>query len=230
MTDAVSDLVVEGRSAAEVFENLTKSIAKAAIQAALMGTGPLGGMFGMAAPQGGGAGGIIGTLFSAFSGGVGGSPTGGVRLFKEGGIVQGPGTGRSDSILARISNGEAIIPAHVVATNRPLVQALVSDRLPKYADGLMPDLGALAAGSMAQAEARMNAAPKPNLGPDHKTGMTTEVNIMGGEKTGASTSMGPRGPRTEITIDKAVAAALMNSNSDTRAVLKKLTGSKMTGG
>ena len=69
MTDAVSDLVVEGRSAAEVFENLTKSIAKAAIQAALMGTGPLGGMFGMAAPQGGGAGGIIGTLFSAFSGG-----------------------------------------------------------------------------------------------------------------------------------------------------------------
>lgn len=173
MTDAVSDLVVEGRSAAEVFENLTKSIAKAAIQAALMGTGPLGGMFGMGAPQGGGAGGIIGTLFSAFSGGIGGSPTGGVRLFKEGGIVQGPGTGRSDSILARISNGEAIIPAHVVATNRPLVQALVSDRLPKYADGRMPDLGSLMAGSLAAQEARVNAPPAPRLGSDHKAGATT---------------------------------------------------------
>lgn len=233
MTDAVSDLVIEGRSAAEVFENLTKSIAKAALQAALMGTGPLGGMLGSPAPAGGGAGGIIGALFSAFSGGIGGtggSPTGGVRLFADGGIVKGPGTGRSDSIVARISNGEAIIPAHVVAGNRALVEGLISNRLPKFADGYMPDLGALTAGSMAQAESRLNAAPKPNLGPDHKTGMTTEVNIMGGEKTGASTSMGPRGPRTEITIDKAIAAALMNSNSDTRAVLKKLTGSKMTGG
>ncbi|WP_293373631.1 hypothetical protein [Nevskia sp.] len=34
--------------------------------------------------------------------------------FAEGGIVEGPGTGTSDSILARISNGEAVIPADVV--------------------------------------------------------------------------------------------------------------------
>lgn len=161
MTDAVSDLVIEGRSAAEVFENLTKSIAKAALQAALMGTGPLGGLLGSPAPAGGGAGGIVGALFSAFSGGIGGtggSPTGGVRLFAEGGIVSGPGTGTSDSILARISNGEAIIPARVVATNRPLVQALVSDRLPKFADGRMPDASDFSSALQA-GEARLADAP-----------------------------------------------------------------------
>ena len=159
MTDAVSDLVVEGRSAAEVFENLTKSLAKAALQAALMGTGPLGGMFGTSAPQGGGAGGLFGSLISAVvGGGAGGSPTGGVRLFADGYIAKGPGTGRSDSIPAMISNGEAVIPAHVVSANRPLVEALVSDRLPKFADGRMP-MGDLMASSLGMREDAMRAVP-----------------------------------------------------------------------
>lgn len=182
--------------------------------------------------EGGALGGFLSGALSSLTGGIGGtgSPTGGVRLFAEGGIVRGPGTGRSDSILARISNGEAIIPAHIVATNRPLVQALISDRLPKFADGYMPDLAALTAGSLAQAESRIYAAPTaPRLGNDHTPGFNTEVTIVGGDKTSAETTMGPRGPRTEITIDKAVAAALMNG-ADTRSVLKKLTGGRLAGG
>lgn len=44
--DALTDLVIEGKSAEEVMQNLIKSIARAAIQAAIMGTGPLGGLAG----------------------------------------------------------------------------------------------------------------------------------------------------------------------------------------
>lgn len=182
---------------------------------------------------GGGGDGLTGfsNLFSGMFGGAtaGPSPTGGVRLFADGYIAKGPGTGRSDSILARISNGEAVIPAHVVSANRPLVEALVKDRLPKFADGRMPDLGALTAGSLAMQEARLAAAPSPNLPSNRDSGMVTEVYVSGGDKTGAETTMGPRGPRTEITIDKTIAAALL-SGSETRAALKKLTGGRMTGG
>jgi tape measure domain-containing protein len=159
MTDAVSDLVLEGRSAAEVFESLTKSLAKAALQAALMGTGPLSGMFGGAAPQSGGAGGLFGSLISAVAGGAGGSPTGGVRLFAGGGIVTGRGTGTSDDIPAMISNGEAVIPARAVANNRSLVEALIADRLPRYASGLMP-ASVMMSGSMKAQESAMNAVPQ----------------------------------------------------------------------
>lgn len=77
-TDALSDLAIEGRSATEVFENLTKSILKAATQAALMGTGPLAGLFGSPANSNGTGGGILGSLLSGFSqnptGRAGGGP------------------------------------------------------------------------------------------------------------------------------------------------------------
>lgn len=77
-TDALGDLVIEGRSATEIFENLTKSILKAATQAALMGTGPLAGLFGSPANSNGSGGGILGSLLSGFSqnptGRAGGGP------------------------------------------------------------------------------------------------------------------------------------------------------------
>lgn len=67
MTDALSDLAIEGRSVTEVFENLTKSITKAALQAALMGTGPLAGLFGSPANANGSGGGILGSLLSGLT-------------------------------------------------------------------------------------------------------------------------------------------------------------------
>ncbi|CAO4172989.1 tape measure protein [Methylorubrum populi] len=67
MTDALSDLAIEGRSVTEVFENLTKSITKAALQAALMGTGPLAGLFGTPANANGSGGGILGSLLSGLT-------------------------------------------------------------------------------------------------------------------------------------------------------------------
>jgi TP901 family phage tail tape measure protein len=59
------------------------------------------------------------------------------QAYASGGIVRGPGTGTSDSIVARISNGEAVIPAKSVAQNPDLVRGLISGNLPAFAQGFL---------------------------------------------------------------------------------------------
>ena len=58
------------------------------------------------------------------------------RLAK-GGILSGPGTATSDSILAMLSDGEAVIPADVVAQNPELIKALIAGglKIPGFAQG-----------------------------------------------------------------------------------------------
>jgi hypothetical protein len=41
-----------------------------------------------------------------------------------GGLIRGPGTGTSDSILARLSNGEFVVPAHAASANLGLLNAM----------------------------------------------------------------------------------------------------------
>ena len=53
----------------------------------------------------------------------------------QGGIIKGPGTGTSDSIVARVSNGEAIIPAKSVARFPDVVNGLISGNMPGFAKG-----------------------------------------------------------------------------------------------
>lgn len=56
--------------------------------------------------------------------------------FASGGYISGPGGPRSDSILARLSNGEFVMPAHVVRRfGVDFMEALRSGRLPKFASG-----------------------------------------------------------------------------------------------
>jgi TP901 family phage tail tape measure protein len=59
------------------------------------------------------------------------------KKFATGGIFSGPGTGTSDSILARVSNGEAIIPANSVARHPELVNSLISGGIPGFKDGVV---------------------------------------------------------------------------------------------
>ncbi|MCP2936816.1 hypothetical protein NK983_29430, partial [Salmonella enterica subsp. enterica serovar Typhimurium] len=88
---------------------LVKQLARAALQAALIGNGPLAGLFG-------GGKGLLGSLFSGiggstagpFSAGAGGY-TGMGPFLAGGGKVSGPGTGTSDSILAHLSDGEYVV-------------------------------------------------------------------------------------------------------------------------
>jgi hypothetical protein len=87
----------------------------------------ISGMFG-----GGGGSGLFGGLLSIFG-------------FANGGLISGPGTGTSDSILARVSNKEFIVNAKQTAKYLPLLQAINSNTLPKFAEGGLPGstLGAL---------------------------------------------------------------------------------------
>ncbi|MGY6251660.1 tape measure protein [Bosea thiooxidans] len=76
ITDSLEDLILNGAKAEDVLKNLVKQLAKAALQAALMGSGPLAGIFGTTGTNGGTGGvfGLIGNLFKGFdSGGYTGS-------------------------------------------------------------------------------------------------------------------------------------------------------------
>ncbi len=57
------------------------------------------------------------------------------KKYANGGIISGPGTGTSDSIVAMVSNGEAIIPAKSVAQNPDLVRGLIAGNVPKFSIG-----------------------------------------------------------------------------------------------
>jgi hypothetical protein len=120
--DALEDLIINGAKAEDVMKRLIASLAKAAIQAALLGEGPLAGIFGTKG-VGGNMGGLLGMLFG-----------GGVKA-ASGGYISGPGTGRSDSIPARLSNGEYVINARATRQNRALLDAINSGKIPRFADG-----------------------------------------------------------------------------------------------
>lgn len=120
-SSTITGLVDGTQSWGDALQNITKRLADLVLQAALLGDGPLGGMFGSAA-SGGKAGGIIGALFSAFSG---------TPAAATGGTIKGPGTGTSDSILARLSNGEFVVNAKAAAMNRPLLETINAGRVPR---------------------------------------------------------------------------------------------------
>jgi tape measure domain-containing protein len=75
-------------------------------------------------------------LFSAATGGAGGGLLSGLfPKFASGGLITGPGTGTSDSILAAVSSGEFVVNARATAKNRALLEALNSGHLPRFAAG-----------------------------------------------------------------------------------------------
>lgn len=125
LTDSIADLVLEGKSLKDVFADLTKQLAKMALQGALMGDGPLAGLFGMGKSSNG-VGGILGGLFGGIFGGV---------KLASGGYVSGPGTSTSDSIPARLSAGEFVVNAKATAQHRDLLAAINSGQVRAFAAG-----------------------------------------------------------------------------------------------
>jgi tape measure domain-containing protein len=101
-----SDVVAGGKSASQALENLVKRLAEAALQAALLGQGPLAGLFGTAPSASGGVGGLIGALFGGFR--AAGGPVSSGRAYVVG--EKGPEVfmpGRSGSILPNGAVGAA---------------------------------------------------------------------------------------------------------------------------
>jgi tape measure domain-containing protein len=123
--------------------------------------------------SGGSGGGFLGSLLkigSIFAGSIGGAATsagtdvvyGGTLggIYRDGGIIpgfatggrmrdgmiRGPGTGTSDSILAvtpggpiRVSAGEMIIREKMVRKHLPMLEAINADRMPGFASGGIPE-------------------------------------------------------------------------------------------
>ena len=116
-SDALADIIIDGRKASEVLEDLGRTLTRAVLNSALTGTGPLAGLLGTAAPASAGAGaagGIFGALFSglkglftAADGGIVG-PRGPVPLnrYAGGGIANTPQL----AIFGEGSGKEAFVP------------------------------------------------------------------------------------------------------------------------
>jgi len=117
--DAFDAISSKSQSAQQIIAGLIRALAKAALQAALLGQGPLAGIFGLAG-KAGAPGGLVGAMF-----------------FADGGEVSGPGTSTSDSIPAMLSDGEYVVKAKAAQRHLPLLHAINTGRLPRLADGGM---------------------------------------------------------------------------------------------
>lgn len=114
--DGLADLVVEGRSFADVAEQIAKSLAKAAIQAALLGSGPLAGLFGTSVSS---SGGLLGSLFKS------------LLSLDEGGWTGG---GARRSVAGVVHGQEYVVRAGVAKKYLPLLEA-INRGAPGFASG-----------------------------------------------------------------------------------------------
>ena len=113
--DAIIDMATGG---VDSFGRLEEAMKRALAQALLFGEGPLSGFLGFD------GGGLLGSIFKTD-----------LPAKADGGLLTGPGTGRSDSILLRASNGEYIVNAAATAKHRPLLEAINAGTLPAFANG-----------------------------------------------------------------------------------------------
>lgn len=141
--DALTDIIIEGGKASDVLKNLVKQLAKAAVQALLLGTGPLGGLLG-------GGKGLLGGIFPTLK-------------FADGGWVSGPGTSRSDSVPARLSKGEFVVNAASAKRNAALLAAINTGKPIKMADGGFAGVAPLVTPKVPAGVSRGEAAAQPSV-------------------------------------------------------------------
>lgn len=179
------------------------------------------GMFGLGKSSTGGL-----TSESAFNAGADASIT---SWLADGGLVGGNGGPTADDQLVAASTGEFMVKASATKKHLPLLRAINEDRLVQRAQGGMIGT-AIGAMTMPAADAARAAMGQASTAASTAPPMKSELHIHGGAaKTEAQTSNGPMGPRTDVWLDKNVAAMLL-SGPNTREALKKLTGSRMVGG
>ncbi|GAA3254519.1 hypothetical protein GCM10020258_12320 [Sphingomonas yabuuchiae] len=142
---AVTDLLGLKGAAADVVGSVIQDLARLAIQKAIVGA-------------------IGGSFFGFADGGSLADIPGRADGGSLGGLIQGPGTGRSDSILAllggkggavRLSNREFIVNAAATKEWLPELAAINSGRLRKFADGGSLSLSAPSMPSLRE--------PRPNM-------------------------------------------------------------------
>lgn len=133
--DAFDGLLLQGESLEDVIGNIGRALAQAALQAAILGEGPLAKLFGWTTP-----------LFSFSSGGE-------IPALASGGQIYGPGGGADDKVLMWGSSGEFMMNAKATARHRHQLEAMnAGNWLPGFAQGGSIDgstAGAAGVGGMA---------------------------------------------------------------------------------
>lgn len=136
-------------------ESIADRIRQIALEALLLGEGPLAGLLGGGNAAGGG---LLGMAAKALIPGMGAAATGSSlspnvlgdgSLYADGGLIHGPGGGRSDDVPIWASSGEFMMNAKATAQNRHLLEAMnAGAQLPGFATGGAID-GSRAASMMA---------------------------------------------------------------------------------
>ncbi|CDZ53367.1 D-alanyl-D-alanine carboxypeptidase family protein [Neorhizobium galegae] len=127
--EALTGILTGTTTAEQALAQLGQQLIKVALQAALLGEGPLGGG---GSSSGGRFGGLLGFLFRAKGGLV---STSMLPHMAGGGGVRGPGTATSDSIPTMLSDGEFVVNARAADKHRAVLEAINSGRAPAMADG-----------------------------------------------------------------------------------------------
>lgn len=112
LSDAFTDAIVNGERLDVVLQKLLKSLASQLLNKAL------GSIFN----------GLFGSIFGFADGGM-------VKGYATGGYVSGPGGPRSDSIPARLSNGEFVVNAAATKKHLALLEAINSGNIQAFATG-----------------------------------------------------------------------------------------------
>ncbi|MEP1330102.1 phage tail length tape measure family protein [Pseudophaeobacter sp.] len=110
----VEGLIRGGEDAADAWDQVKASIAAAALEALILGDGPLGNLFGLGASDGN-LGGLAGLALSAI-----GLADGDVDI----GTVYGHGGNKDDKVHRMLSPGETVVHAKATRKYRPLLQAM----------------------------------------------------------------------------------------------------------
>ncbi len=168
--------------------------------------------------------------------------------YASGGKIKGKGNGRSDSIIARVSNGEFLVKAPMAQKHLGLLQAINSNQLPGFADGMMwptpapapvtpppapvapppaPAVPVPAApdpvGPQASAEAGVPAPPTDPASPSPVEGEQTALSDIGAALGGIGGALGegaeaPEGGTPEGDPRSALGAAPQNLDHNKPAV------------
>lgn len=131
IASGIDSWAIQGRKFGDAMQSTLKQIESQLLRMILMGSD--------------GKGGILGSVVNGLFGAGGGFSLSKLFGFAEGGQISGAGTGTSDSMIARVSNGEFIVRASQAQKNLPLLQAINSGKIPRFATGGM--VGAIAAPS-----------------------------------------------------------------------------------
>jgi hypothetical protein len=206
--DLTSDLIQGGDAAASAWDRFSQSLKDAALQALLLGEGPLRGIIGALSGGLGGGGGVFGFIGSLL----------GLKDGGDTGMTYGVGGSRDDRILAFNSAGrpfmkspmEFVVNADATARHRGLLEAINSGApLPRFANG--GDTGGSSYGGFGGFEFKQEIYNQ------------ADVDVRSEQR------QTPRGPVQQIYISRIVAQGINQPGGEAERLLMRNGGYRQTG-